>query len=106
MTQGRIALWRYRENRRKYPGYHMTCDDMGARWLGRQLHAHPLRKPITIALSPVTQEILRVPANWSAAVGFAEWRITVDPVAETLVLTENHPRCETHTLSHGSRTIY
>lgn len=93
MTDGRIALWRYRENRRNYPGYHMTCDDVGARWLEKQLRNLPPLKPLKIGLSPVTRDILSVPANGPAAVGFSEWQITVDPETKTLAFTENHPRC-------------
>ena len=94
MTEGRIALWRYRENRSNYPGYHMTCDAVGARWLEKQLRASLPGKPLKVALSPVTKEILSVPANWSTAVGFVEWRITVDPTAKTLLFAEHHFRCE------------
>lgn len=93
MNEGQIALWRYRENRRNYPGYHLTCDAVGTRWLQNKLLATVPGKPLKVSLSPVTKEILSVPANWSAAVGFSEWFITIDPTAKTLVFTESHPRC-------------
>jgi hypothetical protein len=94
MTEGRIALWRYRENRRNYPGYHMTCDATGAGWLKTRLAQLSVQQPLKIALTPVTEKILSVPANWSAAVAFSEWRITIDPSADTLSFAEQHPRCD------------
>ncbi|MGK2883293.1 MAG: hypothetical protein ACSLE8_00695 [Rhodococcus sp. (in: high G+C Gram-positive bacteria)] len=93
MSEGRIALWRYRENRRNYPGYHMTCDAVGGEWLAEQIRKLRPGKTLQVSLTPVTDEILSVPANWSPAVGFNVWHITFDSSIKTLVFSEAHPRC-------------
>lgn len=90
---GRIALWRYRENRRNYPGYHVSCDDAAADWLARRLAVLAPNERLVLSLVPPTKSVLAVAANWAEAVGFTQLTITCDPSALTLAFSETHPHC-------------
>src|SRR3712207_2285031 len=72
--EGRLYFWRYTENTRNYPGWHLTADDLCCRSLAdlieRMLSARGRpRKPL--AVTPPTREVLRVPNNRG---GEARWK--------------------------------
>ena len=81
----RIFLWRYRENTRNYPGYHLTADRKGCAHLSDVLTTHEgTRRPMTnsVTLAPVTPEILSVPGNSrgdATAVALASLTLLTDP---------------------------
>lgn len=67
---GSIALWRYTENIRNYPGWHITADSAGSASLVDLLDAFaadgvPVSR--TLAISTPTTAILAVPNNRSSA---------------------------------------
>lgn len=72
--EGRLYFWRYTENTRNYPGWHLTADDpccrsladliermLSARWGSRKL----------LVVTPPTKKVLGVPNNRG---GEARWR--------------------------------
>ncbi len=72
--EGRLYLWRYTENTRNYPGWHLTADDACCHSLAdlieRMLSARwSSQKPLV--LTPPTKEVLRVPNNRG---GEARWK--------------------------------
>jgi hypothetical protein len=58
-------VWRYLENQRNYPGYHLSADAEGCatllEWLQNPKPRHEFR------LQPITQEVLNVPNNQRGA---------------------------------------
>jgi hypothetical protein len=98
----RIYLWRYRENRRNYPGYHLTADACGCDDLGSVLTKHENATHVRrtrLALSPVTPSILAVPANTrgdSTVVTFSSLELVTDPNSprDHFRFTETHPHCQ------------
>jgi len=66
-------IWRYQENQRNYPGYHMSADANGCADLLAWLR-NPKRKPV-FRLQPVTQEILNVPNNRNGAARFSQYNL-------------------------------
>lgn len=97
----RIYLWRYRENRRNYPGYHLTADVTGCELLINALSRHENTKAerqSLIPLSPVTPGILAVPANRRGdptVVSFGALLLSTQPgwAAERFELSESYPQC-------------
>ena len=75
VISGSISLWRYRENVRNYPGWHLSADRRG----GESLHALLLALRSTsghrtVPITRPTAEVLSVPNNKN---GTAKW-IAVD----------------------------
>ena len=71
--QGRVFLWRYVENTRNYPGWHLTADAVGARSLlelTSLMRAASWPSRTTIDLTRPTEAILKVPNNRD---GEARW---------------------------------
>jgi len=71
---GQVYFWRYVENTRNYPGWHLTADktfcDGFADLTDRMLNApYNSQKSLTVALP--TKEVLRVPNNHG---GLAGWK--------------------------------
>ena len=98
---GRVFLWRYRENRRNYPGYHLTADAAGCDFLLaslRRLAAAERARRIELPLAPVGPEILAVPNNRrgnSTVKRFTRLELVTEPDFERahLRFTEQHPKC-------------
>lgn len=69
---GRISLWRYTENQRNYPGWHLNADDAGCQSFAALLEALATDGcgSRTLALTSPTKAELRVPNNRG---GFADW---------------------------------
>jgi hypothetical protein len=67
---GSIALWRYTENQRNYPGWNFTADEVGCASLLALLDAFEADGFVasrTVSTNPPTAAILRVPNNRSSA---------------------------------------
>ena len=96
-----IHLWRYRENKRNYPGYHLTADQDGCKVLENELlklENTSNTSSINIELSPVTQKILDVPNNKAGnptVVSLKELHLKVDPSYSEgfFEFSESHPKC-------------
>ena len=82
---GRVYLWRYRENTRNYPGWHLSTDRPGGASLLELFSLLPSAStPVyrTVPLTPPSQSVLAVPNNRG---GFAriwaptKWRVAFDP---------------------------
>jgi hypothetical protein len=68
---GSVSLWRYTENLRNYPGWHLTADAVGCASVVTLLDALESDNSAvsrTIALVPPTPAVLAVPNNRSSAV--------------------------------------
>lgn len=76
--EGRLYLWRYIENTRNYPGWHLTADDtcchslvdliermLTARWSSHK----------SLVVTPPTKEVLSVPNNRGGEAGWKAVRI-------------------------------
>ena len=98
-----IHLWLYRENRRNFPGYHLSADAEGCARLSSVFASlsraidHRVEK---ISLMPVTVEALRVPNNSSgdsSVVSFAQWVVETDPALdkEPMRFEESGRECRT-----------
>ena len=80
-----IHLWTYRENRRNYPGYHLSSDAAGCALLSTVFAAiseATERRVEKVALKPVTPEALAVPNNRAgnaSVFSFTHWVIDADP---------------------------
>lgn len=80
-----IYLWLYKENKRNYPGYHLTADNAGCDHLIRLAEElGNAKSAIThkIELSPVNEKILAVPNNTrgnKTAVSFKFWKLACNP---------------------------
>jgi hypothetical protein len=71
-------IWRYRDNQRNYPGYHLSADADGCAALLAWLSS-PKERPV-FQLQPVTLEVLDVPNNQGAAhVGCRLFKLHVRP---------------------------
>ena len=57
----KVFLWRYRDNRRNYPGYHLSADEEGCRALLAWLKES--RKRSQFCLQAMEPAVLRVPNN-------------------------------------------
>jgi hypothetical protein len=71
--RGAVFLWRYRENRRNYPGWNIAADDQGCEWLLELLER--LREAgselaISLRVARPTESVLGVPKNMN---GKARW---------------------------------
>jgi hypothetical protein len=67
---GSVALWRYTENQRNYPGWHLSADDAGCASLIALLDAFAADGNAgtrTLSVTRPTSEILAVPNNRSAS---------------------------------------
>lgn len=66
---GRISLWRYTENERNYSGWHINADRDGCESLLTLLDLLPrdVAPYRTVAITPPTDDQLRVPNNRGAA---------------------------------------
>lgn len=62
-------IWRYRDNRRNYPGDHMSADAEGCAALLTWLHSRRVRPEFR--LQPVTAEVLRIPNNQGGSAAYA-----------------------------------
>jgi hypothetical protein len=80
---GRISLWRYTENERNYPGWHLNGDEAGCRSLAKLLDALAAdgEGGRTLVVSAPTESQLRAPNNKS---GRALW---VSPEKVRVVLS-------------------
>jgi hypothetical protein len=100
-SQALIFLWRYRENRRNYPGYHLTANREGCDQLLEILGAHEKAKQAIqtiVSLSSVTPQILSVPDNTrgdAACVSLAAWELITQPEfpPEYFQFQESYPIC-------------
>jgi hypothetical protein len=96
-----ISLWRYRDNRRNYPGYHLSADREGCVRLVAVLSVLQSAKrglAMTVPLAAPTAKVLSVPNNWSglaSLVPFDRWLVTVDSASDEdrLVFTEAAVAC-------------
>ena len=97
----RVFLWRYRENRRNYPGYHLTADPAGTERLLAVLrrHEHASRAiESSVGLSAVTPPVLAVPGNTrgdASVVSLATLQMVTDPAFNQghFEFRESHPVC-------------
>jgi hypothetical protein len=97
----RIHFWRYRENTRNYPGYHLTADADGCAHLSTVLSAHEAaRRPMStsLALAPLTPEVLSVPGNSrgnATVVALASLDLVTDPSYpdERFIVSDNGSTC-------------
>jgi hypothetical protein len=84
---GRISLWRYTENERNFPGWHLNADAAGCRSLLGLFEALAAdgAGSRTVAITAPMKAQLSVPNN---KIGLAAWvapeklRITASPIAE------------------------
>ena len=84
---GRISIWRYTENERNYPGWHLNADRVGCQSLLALLDALVAdgAGSRSIAITPPTKTQLGVPNNrhgQAAWVAPAKLRLTLSPVAD------------------------
>lgn len=70
-------VWRYRDNQRNYPGYHLSADADGCVALLAWLRS-PRARP-EFRLQPVTPEVLSVPNSQAGYVGFTFFKLHVRP---------------------------
>lgn len=66
---GLLYVWTYLENRRNFPGWHLTADDAACARLSRTiqgLSAGSLSEPQVFPVWPVTPAVLAVPNNGRA----------------------------------------
>ena len=94
-----IALWRYLENERNYPGYHLTADGSGCQLLRDQISCMLDRRTADaeVALSPATQRMLNVPNNRrgeARCVYFSSLWLHRSEVAGDLRMTESAGACQ------------
>jgi hypothetical protein len=99
--QGRISLWRYTENQRSFPGWHLNADNDGCASLLElidTLRGHP-DSACKLRVSAPSPDQLAAPNNRSAA-WFAPhfWLIQHDPSPEHWRLSSDS---ESATLSAG-----
>lgn len=83
IPQGRISLWRYTENARNYPGWHLNVDVEGGQFLCNLLDGFLAGGvgPRAIRITPPTSKQLSVPNNRGGrAAWFAptEWVLVPD----------------------------
>ena len=84
-SKSSIFLWHYCENKRNYPGYHLTADLEGCKQLIDVLGRHERTTQVLrtdVSLSAVTPKILSVPANTrgdASCVGLATWELITHP---------------------------
>jgi hypothetical protein len=57
----KICIWRYKDNSRNYPGYHLSADNEGCRELRERLSQ--IRNSEAFALTPPDAAVLSVPNN-------------------------------------------
>lgn len=96
-----IFLWHYLENRRNFPGYHLTANLEGCKQLLDLLERHQeTTESLTtgLSLSAVTPKILSAPANTrgdASCVGLATWEFMTrqDFSPEYFVFRESHSVC-------------
>lgn len=76
---GSVSLWRYTENERNYPGWHLSADTSGAASLRSLLADLEVSGGYrTVSITPPSEALLRVPNNrggkaaWQAP---GRWRI-------------------------------
>lgn len=86
-----IHAWRYAENRRNYPGVHLTADKDGCAQLQQAIAVsvdESANRPyVTVQLSPPTSAVLSVPNNRSnTALAFQKLRLQVVLEAEPNLL--------------------
>jgi hypothetical protein len=93
--RGRIYLWRYLENQRNYPDWHLSLDSAALASLGalfRFLNEDQTRCHRIFAISPPVAEILHVPNNRDGKARYtspAKLRLSYDPGAtEGWILAE------------------
>ena len=80
--RGIISLWRYTENSRNYPGWHLSADAAGCASLFELLQA--LRAcsestSRTVHITPPSSSTLKVPNYRSKWVAPTKWRIAFEP---------------------------
>jgi hypothetical protein len=98
---GGVSLWRYRENRHNYPGYHLTADTAGCDFLLASLQrlvSASSALHIELPLAPLSPDILAVPNNrrGNATVrAFTRLELVTEPHFEQrhMRFTEQHPKC-------------
>ena len=103
-----IHLWKYLENKKNYPGYHITADKEGCRALLKQLDVDT-QKEFGIVLNPVDKMALKVPNNMGGKAEYEEYSkliITVKEVSnkdrKLFNISDNSP-CLTITLSNDQK---
>ena len=96
-----IYLWRYKENKRNYPGYHLTADTVGCDLLihlAEELEKSESAITHEIELSPVNEKILAVPNNTrgnKTVVSFKFWNLVCIPTVKKahFVYDDLYPTC-------------
>ena len=96
-----IYLWRYQENKRNYPGHHLTADAEGCNQLIRLtegLEKEKLPKTHMIELCPVNERILAVPNNTrgnKTVVSLKTWKLVCNPefIKTHFVYDNSYPTC-------------
>lgn len=70
---GQIFLWRYKDNVRNYPGWHLCADSQGCEFLLEVLNAFnkSQEKSFLVAISNPPSKVLSVPNNQG---GRAKWQ--------------------------------
>jgi hypothetical protein len=86
--QGTVSLWRYTENERNYPGWHLNADPVGCTSLLALLEelAHSEGTHRTIQLKPPSASQLAVPNNQGGGAAWlapARLRVSISDVPAT-----------------------
>jgi hypothetical protein len=87
--RGAIYLWRYSDNARNYPGWHMHADEAGGLAMLELLAALATSSAVvhrTIQLSVPTPAVLAVPNNQGGQARWwapSRWQIAFDPTLDT-----------------------
>jgi len=68
----KICIWRYKDNTRNYPGYHLSADAEGCRVLRERLNQ--IRDYEVFALTPPDMGVLAVPNNQGGRARYFEGR--------------------------------
>ncbi len=82
---GHVYLWRYRENTRNFPGWHLSTDRPGGTALLQLFSLFPsatTRVHRTVPLTPPSPSVLAVPNNQQGNANVwapTKWRVVFDP---------------------------
>jgi hypothetical protein len=113
-TAGAVFVWRYREKRRNYPGWHMTADDHACDSLVDlfdRFRRARFPSKVIISVARPTARVLAVPANPAKVDTPTELAIRydkqADPSAWNLVQEGGQPRlsCGSGSLSELERCV-
>lgn len=100
-SSAEVMLWRYRENRRNYPGYHLTANQAGCdvlRATFQSLAGATTHLEKILPLASLTQAVLGVPNNRAGnatVICFQRWLLASGPDFEGpyFVFGETETQC-------------